>query len=114
MLWDFYCPACDRTTEHWVSNKDEEVVCKKSDHSVTMTRCPGGTGMLYFEEGRGRTHWTLSDKPITSHAQHRKLMKEHGVVEAGNALPPRMKAKGITPKKEQMREIVAANKGRWF
>lgn len=111
MLWDFRCLSCGNTEEHW-AKRDEVLACAKCGD--LLKRQVGGHKMLYFEEGRPRTHWALSDKPITSHSQHRRLMRDNGLAEAGNALPPRMKAKGITPKKEQMREIVAANKGRWF
>lgn len=111
MLWDFYCPKCNKTEEHW-AKRDDEINC--STCSTYMDRCPGGKKMLYFEEGRARTHWSMSNKPITSHGQHKRMMKEHGLAEAGNALPPRMKEKGITPVKEQMREMCAANKGRWI
>lgn len=40
-----------------------------------------GQGLCYYEEGRG--HWieNLADKPVyvTSHEQHKKLMKQHKV-----------------------------------
>lgn len=112
MLWDFYCPACDRTTEHWVANRDDKIVCEKPGHKVTMTRCPGGKKMLYFEEGRARTHWSMSDKPITSYAQQKRLMKEHGLVEAGAGVPPRLAKRGAV--KPEMKEQMARQKGRWI
>lgn len=119
-LYDFECPACGDRQEHFssIADRDRSVVscepCSTKDVLQLMKRLPGGHGMLYFEEGRPRTHYALSDKPITSHAQQKRLMREHGLAEAGNELPPRMKAKGIKPKKEQLAEITSANKGRWF
>lgn len=40
-----------------------------------------GRGLTWFEEGRGRWISHLADQPIyvTSHAQHTRLMREHGV-----------------------------------
>jgi len=111
MLWDFYCAKCHETTEHW-ARRDEDLNCERC--GTFLDRCPGGKKMLYFEEGRPRQHFALGEKPITSHGEHKKRMRDRGVVECNNELPPRMKAKGITPKKEAMREITSANKGRWF
>lgn len=41
-----------------------------------------GRGLTWFEEGRGRWIENLGDDPvyITSHGQHRRIMKEQGVV----------------------------------
>jgi hypothetical protein len=47
----------------------------------------GGHGMLFFEEGRGRDHQALSDRPITSYAQQKKYMKLNGLVEY-DGVPP--------------------------
>ena len=40
-----------------------------------------GSGLTYFEEGRGRWINNLTVDPIyvTSHAQHQRLMREHKV-----------------------------------
>lgn len=78
-----------------------------------MTRMPGGHGLLYFEEGRGRNVAALGDRPITSHAQERRLMRQHGLVEAGNNLPPNIAKKA--PKAKAMKEYRAKDhKGRWI
>lgn len=40
-----------------------------------------GQGLCYFEEGRGRLIENMSHQPqlVTSHEQHKRLMKEHKV-----------------------------------
>ena len=45
-----------------------------------------GSGLVYFEEGRARVITNLSDKPqvVRSTTEHNKLMKQHGVVNAGS------------------------------
>lgn len=111
MLWDFYCPKCNKTTEHW-AHRDEDLNCEQC--GTYMDRCPGGKKMLYFEEGRARTHYALTDKPITSYGQQKRLMKEHGLAEAGTAIPPRLAKSKKGPVKPEMKEYMAANKGRWF
>ena len=68
--------------------------------------------MLYFEEGRARTQIGLSDKPITSLAQEKRLMRQLGVVEAGNNVP---KAIRDNPQNPKMKEVCAGTpKGRWI
>lgn len=77
-----------------------------------MKRIPGGFGMLYFEEGRGRTHISLSDKPITSYAQQKRLMRVNGVVEGGDTVPPSV---AKNPKSEGMKRFMEKDKGgRWL
>jgi len=54
----------------------------------------------------------LSDRPITSKAQHERLMKAAGVVEAGDNIPKRIRDNPMNPK---MKEIVGKDsKGRWL
>ena len=117
-LYEFECDTCKSREEHWlaINKRDTLLMCSSEqcdEGKSPLRRLPGGHGMLYFEEGRGRTHYSLSDKPITSPAQHRKLMRQHGLVESGNTAPPRLMARG-GPKRKEMREIVDRNKGRWF
>lgn len=40
-----------------------------------------GRGLCFYEEGRGQWIENLADKPVyvTSHEQHKKLMKQHKV-----------------------------------
>jgi hypothetical protein len=77
-----------------------------------MQRLPGGTGLLYFEEGRGRLRSALSDKPITSHAEHERLKRSHGVSEAGNHVPANIRR---NPRTKAMHDYLAKDqKGRWI
>jgi hypothetical protein len=41
-------------------------------------------------------------------------MKEHGLVEAGSTPPPRMMKGKKGPVKPEMKELCAAQKGRWI
>ncbi len=78
-----------------------------------LKRLPGGHGLLFFEEGRGRMRSALSDKPITSHAEHQRLMRLHGVVEGGNTLPPGIAKR--EPKSEAMKRFRSKDQGgRWL
>lgn len=78
-----------------------------------MTRLLGGRGLLWFEEGRGRSIQAFGGKPVTSHAQHERLKRQHGVVEAGNSLPPGLAKKA--PKTQAMKEFRSKDqKGRWL
>ncbi len=78
-----------------------------------MQRLPGGTGLLWFEEGRARTIAAFGTKPVTSHAEHERLKRQHGVVEGGNNLPPGIARR--EPKTEAMRRFRSKDqKGRWI
>ena len=69
--------------------------------------------MLYFEEGRGRTHVALSDKPITSYKQQQRLMKSIGAVEGGDTLPPSIVKAG--PKSPAMQKRFESDqRGKWI
>src|SRR5688572_9879710 len=111
-LYEYECQEGHRE-EHWfkVSERDKfGLYCAQcNDFTAVLKRLPGGHGMLYFEEGRGRIHSGLSDKPITSPAQHARLMRQYGVVEAGNELPPGIKRKG--PKSEAMKRHLDKKQG---
>ena len=77
-----------------------------------MKRLPGGHGLLYFEEGRGRVISAFGDKPVTSLAEEKRLMRQHGVVEGGNTLPPNIAKRA--PKAEAMKRFRSKDhKGRW-
>lgn len=113
MLWDFVCKR-EHIHEHWVPNSMRNATIPCPQCGQDSTRCPGGKGMLYFEEGRQRTHWSMSNKPISSYKQQRQMMKEHGLVEAGASGPERLKHSKRGPIKPEMKEYMAAQKGRWI
>jgi hypothetical protein len=78
-----------------------------------MQRLPGGYGLLYFEEGRARTIAAFGTKPVASYAEHERLKREHGVVEAGNNLPPGIAKR--EPKTEAMKRFRSKNQGgKWI
>lgn len=111
MLYEFECRDCGARKEHWLSveERDSRFLC---DCGKKMFRLPGGHGLLYFEEGRAR-HRDWADKPITSHAQHERLMKLNGLVETGDIVPPSIAKAG--PKHPLMIEKAAGTqKGRWL
>lgn len=109
MLWDYRCDK-DHVEEHWTTDRRWQPLCKECNG--IMQRQVGGTGMLYFEEGRGRIHIGLSDKPITSYAQREKLMRQHGVVEGNGTVPPSV---AKNPKSPALQEYMSRDKrGRWL
>jgi hypothetical protein len=99
------------TEEHFLSiaERNSRVVCPCGQE---MFRLPGGHGLLYFEEGRGRRR-DFAEKPITSHAEHEKLKRLNGLVEVGDIVPPSIEKAG--PKHPLMKEKAAGTqKGRWL
>lgn len=116
-LYEFEC-ALGHRTEHWLSVEDRNgkiVFCEHPDHGPNfepiMKRIPGGHAMLYFEEGRAR-QTSLSNKPITSYAEHKRLMREQGVSESGNTVPERIKR---NPRTEGMKRFLSKDqKGKWI
>lgn len=110
-LYEWECECGHRESVH-CSIADRDAFRPEHNCGKFQRRLPGGHGMLYFEEGRARTHIGLSDKPITSLAQRRKLMKAAGVDEMGNNIPKEIRA---NPKNPKMKELVAGTqKGRWI
>jgi hypothetical protein len=117
MIWDYYCPGDvypyehePIVEEHFVTKNDEPVYCEKCDW--LMKRLPGGHGLLYFEEGRARQHDSLGDKPITSYAQQKREMRQRGLVETGDNVPPSV---AKSPKSIGLkRHMEKDNKGRWL
>ena len=77
------CPECGAATEHFVH--------VMADRGCLTPLCPCGStmgpmlsmgrGLTYFEEGRARIIHNLADQPVTvtSHEQHKRLMREHKV-----------------------------------
>ena len=111
MIYEWECD-CGYKTEVWTDIAKRDVVKPEHKCSGTIKRLPGGTGLLYFEEGRARTHIGLSEKPITSKRQHERLMKAAGVVEAGNNIPKKIRD---NPQHPLMKELAAGTpKGRWL
>jgi DNA-directed RNA polymerase subunit RPC12/RpoP len=55
-------------------------VCEKCGHTMSEALSMG-RGLTYFEEGRGRWINNMGDQPvyITSHEQHKRIMKERGL-----------------------------------
>ncbi len=73
----------DHTSEQYVHAPDDKGTETRLCH-CGETLAPiisVGTGLTYFEEGRGRWIDHLADKPVyvTSHEQHKRLMREHKV-----------------------------------
>ena len=110
-LYEWEC-SCGHRESVWASIADRETRPEPHGCGGSFKRLPGGHGSLYFEEGRGRIHLGLSDKPITSKKQHENLMKENGITESGNYIPKKIRDNPIHPK---MREAVGRDaKGRWL
>ena len=106
MLWDYYCPDEEHgyVTEDWSTPRC--IFCDK-----LMKRLPGGHGLLYFEEGRPREHQALGDKPITSLAQQKREMRQRGLVETGDIVPPSV---AKNPKSIGLKRFMEKdNRGRW-
>ena len=96
----------------WASVADRDGFKPEHDCGGKQRRLMGGTGLLYFEEGRARLHANLSDKPITSLAEHKRLMRQRGVVEAGDTVSAAIRA---NPKTMAMQRYLAKDaKGRWI
>ena len=111
-LYGYLCLDCGHDEEHFttIAARDQSIMCEKC--CSRMKRLPGGHKMLYFEEGRGRVHIGLSDKPITSYAQQRKMMRDRGAVEGGNTVPPSVAS---NPKSIGLKEFMSKDKkGRWL
>ena len=114
-LYEFECKddASHPRQEHWLTITGRNSLTVKCACGAGLQRVPGGHGLLYFEEGRGRIRTALSDKPITSKAQHERLMRQNGVVEAGNNLPPGIAKR--EPKTEAMRRFRSKDQGgKWL
>lgn|SRR3990167_4300464 len=110
-LYEWGCD-CGHRESVWASIVDRDGFRPEHDCGGTQRRLPGGTGLLYFEEGRARLHSDLSDKPITSLSQHKRLMRQRGVVEMGDYVP---KAVRDNPQSLGMkRRLEKDSKGRWI
>lgn len=77
-----------------------------------MKRLPGGHKMLYFEEGRARPNLALGGKPITSHADYQRRLRQAGATEAPGVVPASV---ARNPKSQAMKEYLSKDKrGRWL
>lgn len=113
-LYEFVCTEDEShpSQEHWAPISGRDSVNAMCACGAAMTRLPGGTGLLYFEEGRGRVHEALGHAPITSHGQHERLMRQHGVTECGNTVPESVRR---NPKSKGMKEFLSKDKGgKWI
>lgn len=112
ILYEWECTSGHRE-EHFGSMAERDrlkVICGQCGER--MKRLIGGHGALYFEEGRARLHPTLSDRTISSPSEHARLMRQAGVVEGGNTVPPSV---ARNPKSEGLRRYMEKDqKGRWF
>lgn len=85
-IYNTACKDCLAKIEKFVHHERDRV------NAVFYCSCGGeleflptfGTPLTYFEEGRGRWIHNMADEPVyvTSHAEHKALMKKHGVAEA--------------------------------
>jgi hypothetical protein len=110
-IWDF---ACDQghITERLTDDDERVILCPHCDKLNSAQRLLGGHGMLYFEEGRARQQDSLGDKPITSYAQQKREMRQRGLVETGDNVPPSV---AKSPKSIGLkRHMEKDNKGRWI
>ena len=115
-LYEFECPGCSYILERWfpINERDTPVYCACGQTSPkhTMKRLPGGHKMLYFEEGRARSNIALGGKPITSHAEYQKRLRQEGAVEAPGVVPPSV---AKNPKSLAMKRYLEKDKkGRWL
>ena len=110
-LYEWGCD-CGYEESVWASIADRDSFKPEHDCGGAMRRLMGGTGLLYFEEGRARVHASLSEIPITSLAQHKRLMRQRGVVEMGDCVPRTVRD---NPKSLGMqRRLEKDSKGRWI
>jgi len=109
-LYEWGCD-CGHRESVWASIADRDGFRPEHDCGRKQRRLIGGHGLLYFEEGRARFRIGLSDKPISSLAQHKRLMRQAGVVEAGDNVP---KAIRDNPQTVAMkRKLEKDSSGRW-
>lgn len=86
-LFVWQCSWCDTQQERFVHHPDDKG-CATYICSCGGTMAPVlsvGNGLLWAEEGRGRWIHNMGHKPvyITSHEQHKRLMKQRKLELAG-------------------------------
>ena len=110
-LYEWGCD-CGHRESVWASMADRDAFRPEHACGGTIRRLPGGRGLLYFGEGRQRTHLGLSKRPIASLAEQKRLMKAAGVTEAGDNLPQKIRN---NPQSVAMKRYVEKDKkGRWL
>jgi hypothetical protein len=109
-LYEWQCD-CGHLESVWASIVDRDGFRPEHECGGVQHRLVGGRGLLYFEEGRGRVHIGLSDKPITSHSAHERLKRINGVVEAGDNVPKQIRDNPQTV--AMKRRLEKDSKGRW-
>lgn len=77
------CPLCGTTEDQYLPSWrwygcGEPRLCPHCA-STMGPALSVGRGLTYFEEGRARTIQNLGGVTITSHEQHKRVMKERGV-----------------------------------
>lgn len=84
-LYDYRCEHghCDERFFHTAQAAQDTLPCRVCSGLATKLLSVG-RGLLAFEEGRGQWLTNLGDKPVyvTSHEQHKRLMKQYGVTYA--------------------------------
>lgn len=76
------CPLCQATDEQYLHTWQHYGCEVRLCPACLSTMAPAlsvGRGLTYFEEGRARTIQNLGGVTITSHEQHKRVMKERGV-----------------------------------
>ena len=93
-VYDFICENGHR--DEFFVHVASDLGCKtniclkcKSDNRAEIPMFPiisYGKGLLWFSEKSPRILWNLGPAPVTvrSHEEHKRLMREAGVVEAGS------------------------------
>jgi hypothetical protein len=82
-LFEFICLEGHRREVYCHVAEDRGAVtpiCEKDGHTMALALSMG-RGLCWFGEGRGRWIHNLGHEPVyvTSHEQHKKLMKHAGV-----------------------------------
>ena len=109
-LYEWQC-ECGHVESVFASVADRDGFRPEHNCGQRMHRNVGGRGMLYFEEGRARPSESLGGQPITSLAQHRRILRQRGLAEAGD-VPASVRA---NPKTVAMQRYLEKDrKGRWF
>ena len=109
-MYEWLCECGHRETV-WASVADRDGFKPEHRCGQQQHRLPGGRGALFFEEGNPRNIGSLTDKPITSLKQHKKLMKDLGVSDSGEYLPKQV---CDNPKSIGMQRYLEKDKkGRW-
>src|SRR5574342_1094944 len=104
-LWD-----CGQIESIWAEIDNRDAIRPQHRCGKLMRRLPGGRGLLYFEDGRGRVDIGLGGKPVTSPKDRERRMRAAGLTDSGDYLP---KAIRDNPKSEGMKRHLDKKQGRW-